>query len=88
MFLHYMNTTRGIRRMGSAAVDLVYVACGRFDFYFEFDLHSWDVAAGLLIVEEARGRTSDFDGTCNALSGKEILASNGELHEILLGIST
>ncbi len=84
MFEHYMHTTRGIRRLGAAAVDLAYVACGRFDFYFEFDLHPWDVAAGLLLVEEAGGKTSNFDGSGDALSGEEILASNGLLHDQLL----
>ena len=84
MFEKYMRGTRGIRRLGSAAVDLVYVACGRFDFYFEFDLNPWDIAAGLLIVAEAGGQTSDFAGTGSAFSGKEILASNGLLHGFLL----
>ncbi len=84
MLEKYMRSTRGVRRLGSAAVDLVYVACGRFDFYFEFELNPWDVAGGLLIVEEAGGKTSSFDGTKSALSGKEILASNGILHEWLI----
>ncbi len=84
MFYKYMKGTRGIRRMGSAAVDLVYVACGRFDFYFEFDLNPWDVAAGLLIVEEAGGKTSNFNGKKSALPAVEILASNGLLHEAVL----
>lgn len=84
MLTKYMTATRGVRRMGSAAVDLVYVACGRFDFYFEFDLNPWDVAAGLLIVEEAGGRTSNFDGTTSAFSGAEILASNGIMHGFLV----
>ena len=77
MLEKYMRSTRGVRRLGSAAVDLVYVACGRFDFYFEFELNPWDVAAGLLIVAEAGGKTSNFDGTGSAFSGKEVLASNG-----------
>ena len=80
----YMRGTRGVRRLGSAAVDLAYVACGRFDFYFEFELNPWDIAAGLLIVAEAGGKTSNFDGTSSAFSGKEILASNGILHGFLL----
>lgn len=84
MLEKYMKTTRGVRRMGSAAVDLVYVACGRFDFYFEFDLNSWDVAAGLLIIAEAGGKTSNFEGAGSAFSGKEILASNKILHCFLL----
>jgi len=84
MLEKYMRSTRGVRRLGSAAVDLVYVACGRFDFYFEFELNPWDVAAGLLIVAEAGGKTSNFDGTDSAFSGKEILASNGVMHGFLL----
>ncbi len=79
-----MCTTRGVRRLGSAAVDLVYVACGRFDFYFEFNLNPWDVVAGLLIIKEAGGETSDFEGAGSAFSGKEILASNKILHGFLL----
>jgi len=84
MLEKYMRETRGVRRLGSAAVDLAYVACGRFDFYFEFELNPWDIAAGLLIVAEAGGKTSNFDGKSSAFSGKEILASNGVMHGILL----
>ena len=84
MLEKYMRRTRGVRRLGSAAVDLAYVACGRFDFYFEFDLNPWDVAAGLLIVAEAGGKTSNFDGNSSAFSGKEILASNGTMHGVLV----
>ena len=84
MLEKYMRTTVGVRRLGSAAVDLVYVACGRFDFYFEFNLNSWDVAAGLLIIKEAGGKTSNFEGSGSAFSGKEILASNGIIHDFLL----
>ncbi|HHB77742.1 MAG TPA: inositol monophosphatase [Saprospiraceae bacterium] len=80
----YIRSTRGVRRLGSAAVDLAYVACGRFDFYFEMELNPWDIAAGLLIVAEAGGQTSNFDGTGSAFSGKEILASNKTLHHLLL----
>ena len=84
MFHKYLKGTRGLRRMGSAAVDLAYVACGRFDFYFEFDLNPWDVAAGLLLVEEAGGKTSNFNGQQSALPAEEILASNGVLHADVL----
>ncbi len=68
--------TRGIRRIGSAAVDLAYVACGRFDAFFEYSLHAWDVAAGALLVKEAGGNISDFSGKEDWLFGKEIVASN------------
>lgn len=70
------HNTRGIRRIGSAAVDLAYVACGRFDAFFEYSLHAWDVAAGALLVTEAGGSISDFAGKENWLFGKEIIASN------------
>ncbi|RMG88033.1 MAG: inositol monophosphatase [Bacteroidetes bacterium] len=72
----FMQTTRGIRRLGSAAVDLAYVACGRFDAFFEYSLNPWDVAAGAFIVQEAGGRVADFAGENNFLFGKEIIAAN------------
>lgn len=70
------HSTRGIRRIGSAAVDLVYTACGRFDAFFEYSLHPWDVAAGAFIVQEAGGIISDFSGKDNWLFGKEMIACN------------
>jgi myo-inositol-1(or 4)-monophosphatase len=76
----------GVRRDGSAAIDLCYVACGRFDGYWELKLHPWDVAAGILIVEEAGGRVTDLSGGPAPASGREILASNGVLHEDLLAL--
>ena len=72
----FMMETRGMRRMGSAAVDLVYVACGRFDGFFEHALHAWDVAAGIIILKEAGGKVCDFKGGDDYLFGKEIVASN------------
>ncbi|PTN04349.1 inositol monophosphatase family protein [Mangrovibacterium marinum] len=72
----FMIETRGMRRMGSAAVDLAYVACGRFDGFFEHALHAWDVAAGVLLVQEAGGKVSDFKGGDNYLFGKELVAAN------------
>ncbi|WP_430973338.1 inositol monophosphatase family protein [Sunxiuqinia rutila] len=72
----FMIETRGMRRMGSAAVDLTYVACGRFDGFFEHALHAWDVAAGIIILKEAGGKVSDFKGGDDFLFGKEIVASN------------
>ena len=71
-----MRTTRGLRRMGSAAVDLCYVAAGRFDAFFEHALHAWDVAAGAFIVRQAGGRVTDFDGGDNWLFGGEIIAAS------------
>ncbi|MDR1860189.1 MAG: inositol monophosphatase [Bacteroidales bacterium] len=72
----FMIETQGMRRMGSAAVDMAYVACGRFDGFFEHALHPWDIAAGIILVQEAGGRISDFKGGNNHLFGKEIVASN------------
>jgi myo-inositol-1(or 4)-monophosphatase len=76
--------THGVRRAGSAAIDLAYVACGRLDAFWEFKLNPWDVAAGILIVEEAGGRCSDIRGNPVALDGPHILADNGEVHEEIL----
>ena len=76
----------GVRRDGSAALDLCYVACGRFDGFWELKLHPWDVAAGLLILEEAGGRSSDLAGGPAPASGVEIVASNGSIHAELLAV--
>lgn len=75
-----MQGTHGLRRMGSAAIDLVYTACGRFDGFYEMGLNAWDVAAGALIVEEAGGKVTDFRGGTEYLFGKQILAANGHLN--------
>ena len=82
----YLGRIRGIRRMGSAALDLAYTACGRFDGFFEASLSPWDVAAGALLVQEAGGQVSDYWGADNWLFGRSILASNGHLHPELLRI--
>lgn len=76
-----MQTTRGVRRLGSAAVDLAYVACGRFDLFYEYSLNPWDVAAGILIVQRAGGVVSDFNGGKDFLFGKQIIASNNLIHQ-------
>lgn len=75
----YMQKSRGLRRLGSAAVDLAYVACGRFDAYFEQSLSPWDVAAGALLVQEAGGKVCDFNLQNNYVFGKEIIASNSNI---------
>lgn len=76
--------TQGVRRPGAAALDLAYVACGRFDGFYENALNAWDTAAGVLLVEEAGGRVSGFDANRPyVLGADEILASNGLLHEDL-----
>jgi myo-inositol-1(or 4)-monophosphatase len=83
-FARMVKRSRALRRDGSAALDLCYVAAGRFDAYWELKLHPWDVAAGLLIVEEAGGRTSDLAGGPALRSGVETVASNGHLHDVVL----
>ena len=75
---------QAVRRDGSAALDLAYVACGRFDGFWEFDLHAWDVAAGMLLIREAGGRLSAIDG--GLAQAGSILASNGRIHDELLGV--
>jgi myo-inositol-1(or 4)-monophosphatase len=76
-----MRNTHGLRRIGSAATDLCYVACGRMDAYFEYNLQPWDVAAGALIVREAGGTVCDFNGEEDWLFGKEVIATNNFVHE-------
>ncbi len=71
-----MINTRGVRRLGSAAVDLAYVACGRFDGFFEVGLNPWDVAAGAYIVQQAGGKVTDFKNGNNYIFGGEIIAGN------------
>ncbi len=71
----FMEQGRGARRFGSAALDLAYVACGRFDIFFEYGLNAWDVAGGALLVHEAGGRVCDFKGGNDFVSGAELLAA-------------
>jgi myo-inositol-1(or 4)-monophosphatase len=75
-FKYMMKHSHGIRRLGSAAADLAYVACGRFDGFYEYGLSPWDVAAGALIVKNAGGKVSDFKGGEDYIFGKEIIAAN------------
>jgi myo-inositol-1(or 4)-monophosphatase len=84
-FYHQLTLrTHGVRRAGSAALDLCNVACGRFDGFWEFNLNPWDTAAGVLIVEEAGGRVTDFSGGPFQLDSRETLASNGLVHDTLV----
>lgn len=76
--------THGLRRLGSAALDLAWVAAGRIDGFFEYGLHPWDVAAGSIIVQEAGGIVSDFSGNNNYLFGAEIIACNPFLHPLFI----
>ena len=79
VFDYFMRNTHGLRRLGSAAADLVYVACGRLDGFYEYGLNPWDVAGGAFILQQAGGRLSDFSGGDNFLFGEEIIASNGKI---------
>jgi myo-inositol-1(or 4)-monophosphatase len=84
-FFHQVAmVTHGIRRCGSAALDLAYVACGRLDGFWEFGLNPWDMAAGLLLIREAGGRTSDMKGGAPDVRGPHIAASNGLIHDEML----
>jgi myo-inositol-1(or 4)-monophosphatase len=80
----FMMRTHGVRRTGSAALDLAWVSCGRVDGFWEFGLKQWDVAAGSLIVQEAGGHVSNIDGSRLDLGGGQIIASNGRLHEQMI----
>lgn len=81
---YFMRNSHGIRRLGSAATDLAYTACGRFEAFYEYSLKPWDVAAGSFILKQAGGKVSDFKGGNNYLFGQEIVAaSNGVFEEFL-----
>ncbi len=84
LFRALFQNTRGIRRFGSAALDLCYVANGSFGGFFEYGLNPWDVGAGIVIVREAGGQVTDFSGSNNMISDKTILATNGKIHNVLL----
>lgn len=86
VFETLMRETQGVRRMGSAALDLAWTACGSFDGFYEYNLKPWDVAAGGIIIEEAGGRVSDFRGGSNWLMGREIVAGSPACHEYLLAL--
>ena len=85
-FARFIKRAQAVRRAGSAALDLAYVACGRFDGFWELSLHPWDVAAGMLLVEEAEGRVTDLSGGPPDPSGRTCVATNGHLHACLLEV--
>ena len=78
-----MQITGGARRFGSAALDLAYVACGRSDFYWERDINSWDIAAGIILVREAGGFVTDYRGRSQPICDVQVLAANDGLHSKL-----
>jgi myo-inositol-1(or 4)-monophosphatase len=86
LFKKFLMMNVPIRRLGSAALDLCWTACGRFDGFWEYNLNAWDVAAGKLILEEAGGRLSNFEGKKYSIYMKEILATNGKIHKNMLGV--
>jgi myo-inositol-1(or 4)-monophosphatase len=79
LFTELMKSCHGLRRLGSAAVDLAYTACGRFEGYYEYNLNPWDVAAGILIVRQAGGDVVNFKGGDECLESRELLATNGKI---------
>lgn len=84
-FYHQITLrSHGVRRAGSAALDLCYVACGRYDAFWEFNLNSWDTAAGVLLVQEAGGKVTNFGDGPFSIDSREVLASNGLLHDELV----
>ena len=85
-FVRMLLAAGGMRRLGSAALDLSYVAAGRFDGFWEVSLNPWDMAAGVLLIQEAGGRVTDFSGVGPNIYRKQVLATNGRLHDSVLEI--
>jgi len=85
-FIAFLKASRAVRRLGSAALDLCYVAAGRFDGFWEVNLHPWDTAGGLLIIEEAGGRVTDFAGAKGSIYKNQILATNSIIHNAMLEV--
>ncbi|HQE81310.1 MAG TPA: inositol monophosphatase family protein, partial [Syntrophorhabdaceae bacterium] len=85
-FIAFLYKAQAIRRDGSAALNLCYLACGRFDGFWELKLNPWDMAAGFLMVEEAGGIVTDFEGNAFSIYRDEIIASNGLIHKDMLDV--
>ena len=85
-FINFLKEAQAVRRMGSAAIDLAYVAAGRMDGFWEVSLNPWDAAAAVLLVTEAGGKVTDFLGNRHSIYGKPILASNGIIHEEMIRV--
>lgn len=86
LFADFMRSCHGLRRLGSAAVDLVYTACGRFEAFYEYNLNAWDIAAGVVIVRQAGGEVVNYKGGDEVLKSRELLATNGKITQETLGI--
>ena len=85
-FCAFSLKARGMRRTGTAAIDLCYIACGRFDGFWELKLNPWDTAAGKLIVEEAGGKITNYKGDPFSIYGQDLIASNGLIHDEMVGV--
>ena len=85
-FIRFQKAARGIRRAGAAALDLAYLAAGRLDGFWEVKLKPWDVAAGTLLVREAGGMVTAFDGSAYQVTNHRILASNGQIHNEMIAL--
>ena len=85
-FTNFTMSAQAVRRDGSAAIDLAYVACGRFDGFWEDGLNPWDIAAGILLIQEAGGRVTDFRDAPLDIYTPKVLASNGMIHKAMMGV--
>jgi myo-inositol-1(or 4)-monophosphatase len=85
-FVNFLMEGQGLRRLGSAALDLSYIAAGRFDGFWEVNLNPWDMAAGVLFVHEAGGKVTDFSGVPSSIYNKQVLATNGSIHDAMLQV--
>jgi len=86
LFTELMKSCHGLRRLGSAAVDLAYTACGRFEAFYEYNLNPWDIAAGVVIVRQAGGNVVNYHGGDEVLNSRQLLATNGKITEEMLEI--
>lgn len=86
LFTELMKNCHGLRRLGSAAVDLAYTACGRFEAFYEYNLNPWDIAAGVVIVRQAGGQVVNYKGGDEVLNSRQLLATNGKITEEMLEI--
>lgn len=87
LFKQFTDITHGVRRLGAAAVDLCHVACGNVEGYWEFDIKPWDIAAGVLLVQEAGGIVTKMDGSNYSIHNPQILATNGKIHDSMVNIT-
>jgi myo-inositol-1(or 4)-monophosphatase len=85
-FVNFVIECQGVRRMGSAAIDLAYVAAGRYDGFWEVHLNAWDMAAGVILIREAGGKITGFDGDEINIYGKKVVASNSLIHDEMVGL--